>query len=292
MASSNGNCFICGKTAGKTAIKNHVLKDHNSGDESCWLMKAEGAYNKDLWLLFTVSLDASLSSVDKFLRQIWCECCGHLSAFRMGGRDLGKARKLSTLDLGDVFLYEYDFGTTTEIIVTIVDEISRVKQREKVQLLARNIPPQELCERCGALAAVVDPLDEYAILCHKCAESAEDDSILLPITNSPRSGECGYDGELDIWTFDPDKPYPQPQTPRPSRGGVWMPPEPKEIPAEVKWGKISAANQKMLLANAFCGKCGITTMIDYTIEAADPDIVLQGKCAKCGGKAARLIECE
>ena len=204
MAASNGNCFICGKTAGKTAIKNHVLKDHNSGDESCYLIKAEDAYDKDCWILFTVPLDTTLSSVDKFLRQIWCECCGHLSAFRMGGRDLGKARKLSTLSIGDAFMYEYDFGTTTEIIVTIVDEILRGKQREKVQLLARNIPSQELCERCGAPAAVVDPLDEYAILCDKCAESAEDDSMLLPITNSPRCGTCGYDGELDIWTFDPE----------------------------------------------------------------------------------------
>ena len=71
-----------------------------------------------------------------------------------------------------------------------------------------------------------------------------------------------------------------------------MPPEPEEIPAEVKWGKIDTAIQKKLLANVFCGKCGITTMGDYVIETAGPDIVLQGKCAKCGGKAARLIECD
>ena len=47
MAASNGNCFICGKTAGKTAIKNHVLKEHDGGDESCYLLKAEGAYDKN-----------------------------------------------------------------------------------------------------------------------------------------------------------------------------------------------------------------------------------------------------
>ena len=58
MASSNGNCFICGKTAGKIAIKNHIIKDHNIGDEHCYLLKAEGAYDKDYWLFFTVPLDA------------------------------------------------------------------------------------------------------------------------------------------------------------------------------------------------------------------------------------------
>jgi len=42
-----GDCFICGKSASKTAMKNHVLKEHNSGDEQCYLFKAEGAYDKD-----------------------------------------------------------------------------------------------------------------------------------------------------------------------------------------------------------------------------------------------------
>ena len=89
--------------------------------------------------------------------------------------------------------------------------IPQAKQKEKVRLLARNAPPQENCERCGAPATVVDTWDEYAMLCDECAENAEDEGMLLPITNSPRCGECGYDSELDIWTFDPEKPFPQPQ---------------------------------------------------------------------------------
>jgi hypothetical protein len=225
MAASNGNCFICGKTAGKTALKNHILKDHNGGDESCYLLKAEGAYSKEHWIFFAVSIDAPMSVVDKFLRDIWCECCGHLSAFRAGGREFGKARKLSALDIGDTLLYEYDFGSTTEIIITVVDKISRKKQKEKAQLLGRNAPMDELCEKCGAPATVVDPLDDYAVLCDKCAEESADEGVQLPITNSPRSGECGYDGELDIWTFDPSKPFPQPQKAKARRGAVWMPPE-------------------------------------------------------------------
>jgi hypothetical protein len=223
MAASNGNCFICGKTAGKTAIKNHVLKDHNSGDEPCLLIKAEGAYDKDYWLLFTVSLDASLSAVDKFLREIWCECCGHLSAFRAGGREFGKARKISALDVGESLLYEYDFGSTTEILLTVVDEISRAKQREKIQLLARNVPMQGQCDQCGAEAEYIN-VYEGLTLCDECTDNSEDEDMFMPITNSPRSGECGYDGELDIWTFDPDKPFPQPQKQKLKRGGAWVSP--------------------------------------------------------------------
>ena len=204
-----GNCFICGRTAAKTAMKNHIVKDHGDGDERCYLIKAEGAYNKDYWLFFTVSLDAALTAVDNFLRKIWCECCGHLSSFRCGGQEFGKSRKISALDVGDKAIYEYDFGTTTEIIVTVVGEISRPKQREKVRLLARNEPHEGVCDTCGASAEFINAW-EGDYVCSECAEKVEDDAALLPVVNSPRLGECAYDGELDKWTFSPDKPFPQP----------------------------------------------------------------------------------
>lgn len=235
--------------------------------------------------------DASLSAVDKFLRDIWCECCGHMSAFRMGGREFGKARKLSELSIGDTLLYEYDFGSTTEIIITVVDEISRTKQKEKVQLLARNVPLEEKCDQCGAQATTVNAW-ENEVLCDECAEGVEDEDALMPIVNSPRSGEYGYDGEYDIWLFDSKKPFPQPQKPKSKRSGVWMSPEKEEIPAEAKWSTISDINQKKLLDNVFCGKCGVTTIVDYKIENSRSDIVLQGKCKKCGGKIARVVEFE
>lgn len=127
----------------------------------------------------------------------------------MGGREFGKARKLSALTIGDVLLYEYDFGSTTEIVFTVVSEIFRAKQKEKVRLLARNVLLEEKCDRCGAIAAYTDVIGEET-LCDECAGDSDDDGMLMLITNSPRSGECGYDGELDIWTFDPEKPFPQP----------------------------------------------------------------------------------
>ena len=131
-----------------------------------------------------------------------------MSAFRIGGREFGKSRKLSALSVGDTLLYEYDFGSTTAILITVVDELSRAKQREKVQLLARNVPPEDICEQCGAPATVINAW-EGDLLCDDCADETDDDALML-ITNSPRCGECGYDGEFDIWTFDPDKPFPQP----------------------------------------------------------------------------------
>lgn len=208
-ATIQGNCFICGKTSAKTAMKNHIIKNHNNGDENCYLIKAEGAYDKNYWLFFTVPLDATLSAVDKFLRQIWCECCGHMSAFRQGGREFGKERKISAFISGDKLLYEYDFGSTTEILVTVVGEISCPKHREKIRLIARNEPYNEVCDICDSPAVYINAW-EGELFCEECVEKAEDEAALLPIVNSPRMGECGYDGEQDRWIFDPEKPFPQP----------------------------------------------------------------------------------
>jgi hypothetical protein len=46
---------------------------------------------------------------------------------------------------------------------------------------------------------------EDAFLCDECAKGVEDEAALLPIVNSPRCGVCGYDGEMDRWTFDPSQ---------------------------------------------------------------------------------------
>lgn len=198
----HGNCFICGKTSTEIAMKNHVIKEHNDGDEKCYLIKAEGAHNKDYWLFFTVPLEARLEAVDKFLRQIWCECCGHLSAFRIDRNEFAKSRQISVLTVGDKLLYEYDFGSTTEIMLTIVSEISRPKQRQKVRLLARNEPLLHVCSTCGVPATLMSSPWDNEFFCDACVKKVEDEGYLLPIVNSPRSGECGYGGEEDKWTFD------------------------------------------------------------------------------------------
>jgi hypothetical protein len=204
MAASKGYCFICGKTGSKVVIKNHVLKDHNNGDEQCYLIRAEGAYRKTYWLLFTVPLDATFDSVDRFLRQIWCECCHHLSSFTQGRYKFDMEQKISTLGIGETVLYQYDFGSTTEIVLTVVSGILRPYQEEEVCLLARNVPPREKCDKCGSPAAFIDAWEEGEYLCENCAENVEDEDALLPLVNSPRSGVCGYCGDLDVWAFDLD----------------------------------------------------------------------------------------
>ncbi len=49
MAATKGNCYLCGAELGKTAMKNHILKEHNGPEDSqeCCLLKIEGADDKD-----------------------------------------------------------------------------------------------------------------------------------------------------------------------------------------------------------------------------------------------------
>jgi hypothetical protein len=44
----------------------------------------EGHYNPQYWMHLEVSAAEPLQTLDSFLRGIWLECCGHLSAFKIG----------------------------------------------------------------------------------------------------------------------------------------------------------------------------------------------------------------
>ncbi len=204
---SKGNCYVCGAELGKTAMKNHLLKMHGVQDDGqdCFLLKAEGRYDKDYWIYFDIPLDKRFSRIDEFLRKIWLECCGHMSEFQ----GAGKNSKAGQFSVGDKFLHEYDFGTTTECLLTIVGATTRSPQKNAVRLLARNVPPRLVCSSCGKEADAICTEciwdSDNPFFCDACAEAHEHEGMLLPVTNSPRMGECGYCGELDTFAFNPAK---------------------------------------------------------------------------------------
>jgi hypothetical protein len=209
---SSGNCYLCGATLGKAATKNHFLKKHgeDTGGQECYLLKVEGAYNKNYWLYIDVPVEKTLSYVDTFLRAIWLECCGHMSVFLLPQHlELDMDRKLKTFDVGTTLSHHYDFGTTTETDVTIMGTIRRKPQKEAVRLLARNVPPVFRCAKCGGTAEYICTQCVYEtdnpFYCGGCAEEDEHgEEMMLPVSNSPRMGECGYTGEEDdTFTFNP-----------------------------------------------------------------------------------------
>jgi hypothetical protein len=184
----------------------------------------EGKYDPRYWLHLEMPATTRLKYPDQFLRDIWLECCGHLSAFKIEGR---KRAALSLEDLmaadpanwrdpdevdmeekvGNVFRpglklsYDYDFGSTTHLSVKVVAEREEwVVKANDLHVLARNDPPHIPCGRCHQGAAtLIDreiSYDESGWLCDRCAEETDlaYSDMTLPVVNSPRTGVCGYTG--------------------------------------------------------------------------------------------------
>ena len=207
-----GNCYICGGQLSKIAMKNHLLKTcmaEEAGQEAL-LLKVEGAYDKNYWLYLDIPLTATLETLDGFLRRIWLECCGHMSGFYYTGQRydyIGMSKKMKTVLPGEKLGYDYDFGTTTELLVSAVAAVRRPSQKQAVRLLARNVPLEFACGKCGKPAEYIDAESMYEadnpFYCGECAGNPDygDEDMLLPVTNSPRMGSCAYDGELDVYAF-------------------------------------------------------------------------------------------
>ncbi len=172
----------------------------------------EGRHSRSYWLHLAVPMDAQLGSLDKFLRKIWLECCGHLSAFSIDGvryassptPDLGEASMRASLgavlDVGARFFHEYDYGSTTELVLKMVGLRERMDGKPGVRLLARNSPPEIFCGECGTKKLATEICVECmwtggGWLCEECADNHPcDPAMLLPVFNSPRVGVCGYTG--------------------------------------------------------------------------------------------------
>jgi hypothetical protein len=227
---STGTCNLCGKDFAKSTIIRHLKKclqeraatpTGGKTQKTFWI-NVWGTYLPDYWLQLEMPASAKLADLDQFLRDIWLECCGHLSAFTIGGTryelDTGMAdamwkdffgpsmptKSMSTrlytiLKPGLKFDHEYDFGTTTELSLKVVAEQTKTGQSKEIRVLARNNPPDIRCAKCGKPATRVCSQCIYegskAWLCeqhaekHKCGED-----MFLPVVNSPRVGQCGYTG--------------------------------------------------------------------------------------------------
>jgi hypothetical protein len=173
----------------------------------------QGKYNPQYWLHLELPATATLADLDAFLRDIWLECCGHLSAF-----DIGEVRYSVDADSADPFYlrdnernmdvpvgkvfgpdlkftHEYDYGSTTTLGLQVVGERAGALGKEhEIKLLARNEPPPILCRVCGQPAQWVDTCAETEedAVCDRCLDG--DDEGFLPVVNSPRIGVCGYAG--------------------------------------------------------------------------------------------------
>jgi hypothetical protein len=127
-------------------------------------------------------------------------------------RSLGVSLE-KALKVGQKFRYEYDFGSTTELSLRVAGEREGVlvDEEDDIHVLARNIPPEYKCVRCGKPATkVAAGYDYWGVVehayCNNCSKKAKEDGW-LPIVNSPRVGVCAYTGEDRAYIEDEEEEW-------------------------------------------------------------------------------------
>ena len=216
-----GTCAYCGEIITKRGAAKHLDKCPKRQEtlsvaeassrpvETLWHLRVQDAYDKDFWLDLEMVGSASLDKLDKYLRAIWLECCGHLSKFTIdgwGGVDIGKARKANAIfEPGLVLRHLYDFGTTSETDIIVVGfREGKTTTKHPIALLARNRMPEFVCQECDQPAhwlciECVYEEDKSGYLCNEHMEEHPHENYgePMPLVNSPRTGMCGYDGPAE-----------------------------------------------------------------------------------------------
>ena len=202
------------------ACEKRILAKTKSGGKKnqgkIFHLLVEGRYAPEYWMHLEVPATATLEELDGFLRDIWLECCGHLSDFTIEGERYTSAAPFAEMDdegmevkLDETlrpkmkFYHDYDFGTTTHLALKVLSEREDQIKSSKVQLLARNEPPVYPCDSCGKPATQICAQCVYeggGLVCDDCAGGHEcDEEMMLPVVNSPRVGMCGYTGDQAAW---------------------------------------------------------------------------------------------
>lgn len=218
---SDGKCSLCGGIFDKSAMTRHLVacraksdvasgSGGRAGPGTAFHLLVEGRYAPEYWMHLEVPARATLELLDGFLRDVWLECCGHLSAFSIEGvtysPDPSGQFDDESMDIplsevlrpGLKFRHEYDFGSTTHLVGKVISEAETRLKGKGVRVLARNEPPVIPCGKCGQPAVEVCAEcvgDKDGWLCKACAHEHEcGDEMFLPVVNSPRVGVCGYTG--------------------------------------------------------------------------------------------------
>jgi len=227
---SRGVCAYCGKEMTKGGLSRHLktcperqkaiaVADLKRGRNlTLYHLQVQDAWSGDYWLHLEMRGDATLQDLDGYLRAIWLECCGHLSAFEIGpvvytqifddGMGWREERSMDVrvdklFSPGMSIPYKYDFGTTSELVIKVVSERKgKSTTSHPIALMARNEFAPPTCSQCDRPAEWIctecmwDESEDY-LFCEEHGDEHEHEDMMLAIVNSPRVGMCGYNGPAE-----------------------------------------------------------------------------------------------
>ena len=172
------------------------------------------------WMFVAMPGNLPLEKLDVFLRDVWLDCCGHLSEFIIEGEhymsypELGSSQQSMRKPVNQIFSpglkfqYTYDMGSETNLVLHVVKDLSACPQK-KVTMLMQNEPPVLPCEACSKRAQIICTLCGKTTCpgCskrHDCALQEEGDTyMLMSFANSPPAGVCGYGGRYSNAIIQP-----------------------------------------------------------------------------------------
>lgn len=218
---SRGKCTFCGREMTRGGLAKHLricperqerISRANRGQEEeqiIYHLQVQDAWWGEYWLHLEMKGSATLQTLDRYLRAIWLECCGHLSRFSIGGWDGNEiAKKRPVVQVfrpGLELTHIYDFGTSSETLIKVVDvRNGKPLTAHPIYLMARNRAPEAKCIECGEPARwlcieCMYETDEPGTLCAKHTEGHPHYAYgePMPLVNSPRVGMCGYEGPAE-----------------------------------------------------------------------------------------------
>lgn len=221
MANTKGVCKFCRRemTRGGMARHLHACPEREKAIEAAdqkpgktqnlYHLQVQDAWGGAYWLHLEMQGSAKLQDLDHYLREIWLECCGHLSEFTEEpwvADEIPMNRRMDQVFRPDYQLtHLYDFGTTSETLIKAADvRKGKPLTKHPIFLMARNHAPEYPCMVCGKPATqlcmeCVYELGETGALCDEHAEDHPhtDYGEPMPLVNSPRVGMCGYCGPAE-----------------------------------------------------------------------------------------------
>ena len=118
---SKGDCVYCKRPLSRGGLAKHlhtcsahqqaITQAKGKGTQTLYHLQVQDAYDGNFWLHLEMNGNATLQTLDDYLREIWLECCGHLSHFAIGNawddRELAMNRKIHQVLQPGVELVHY-----------------------------------------------------------------------------------------------------------------------------------------------------------------------------------------
>ena len=206
---SEGKCLYCDQLISQKEMGKHLAKHLDSNEGSTAVENRQTFCHveveaNEMFLHLLVKGDATMNKIDKYLRGIWLECCGHMSEFGHKSSKVAMGQKVQDVFVPRIKIHhDYDFGTTTRVFLKGLKHY-QLNLKESLVLMSRNEPLNLMCATCKTEPAVnlcaTYNWEKYSFFCKKCSKKHEKvcddfaDYSCMPVVNSPRMGQCGYTG--------------------------------------------------------------------------------------------------